>query len=78
VQIHFSAQSQRTNIVMQTLTAVTAIFLPLNFFTGFFGMNFEHLPLIHSALGMWLTLALMFAVAWALLLYFLRRRFLEK
>jgi Mg2+ and Co2+ transporter CorA len=78
VQIHFSAQSQRTNLVMQTLTAVTAIFLPLNFFTGFFGMNFDHLPLIHSAAGMWLALIGMFAVAWGLLLYFLRRRFLEK
>jgi len=78
VQIHFSAQSQRINVVMQTLTAVTAIFLPLNFFTGFFGMNFEHLPLIHSAAGMWLALAGLFAVAGGLLIYFLRRRFLGK
>jgi Mg2+ and Co2+ transporter CorA len=78
VQIHFAAQSQRTNIVMQTLTAVTAIFLPLNFLTGFFGMNFEHLPLIHSAAGMWLTMVVMLAVAWGLVLYFMRRRFLEK
>ncbi|MDR2990612.1 MAG: magnesium transporter CorA family protein [Burkholderiaceae bacterium] len=78
MQIHFSTQNQRTNAVMQTLTAVTAIFLPLNFFTGFFGMNFEHLPLIHSAAGMWLTLVVMFGMAWGLLIYFLRRRFLEK
>ena len=78
VQIHFSAQSQRTNVVMQTLTAVTAIFLPLNFFTGFFGMNFDHLPLIHSATGMWLALAVMLVVVWGLLVYFLRLRFLGK
>jgi hypothetical protein len=78
MQIHFSTQNQRTNGVMQTLTAVTAIFLPLNFFTGFFGMNFDHLPLIHSAVGMWLTLVVMFGMAWGLLIYFLRRRFLEK
>jgi len=78
VQIHFSAQSQRTNTVMQTLTAVTAVFLPLNFFTGFFGMNFDHLPLIHSVVGMWLSLVVMLGVAWGLLVYFLRRRFLEK
>ncbi|MDR2240005.1 MAG: magnesium transporter CorA family protein [Zoogloeaceae bacterium] len=78
VQIHFSAQSQRTNVVMQTLTAVTAIFLPLNFFTGFFGMNFEHLPLIHSEAGMWAALAALFGVGWGLLAYFSRRRFLNK
>jgi hypothetical protein len=41
VQIHFSAQSHRTNNIMRTLTALTAIFLPLNLITGVFGMNFE-------------------------------------
>jgi Mg2+ and Co2+ transporter CorA len=78
MQIHFSTQNQRINAVMQTLTAVTVIFLPLNFLTGFFGMNFEHLPLIHSAAGMWLTLVVMFGIAWGLLIYFMRRRYLEK
>jgi magnesium transporter len=47
VQIHFSAQSNRTNDIMRTLTALTAIFLPLNLITGFFGMNFEFMPLLH-------------------------------
>ncbi|MBL8326389.1 MAG: magnesium transporter CorA, partial [Rubrivivax sp.] len=41
VQMHFSAQSHRTNDIMRTLTALTAVFLPLNLITGFFGMNFE-------------------------------------
>ena len=41
VQMHFSAQSNRTNAIMRTLTVLTAIFLPLNLVTGFFGMNFE-------------------------------------
>ena len=49
VQMHFSAQSNRTNDIMRTLTVLTAIFLPLNLVTGFFGMNFDGLPLIHSA-----------------------------
>ena len=30
VQMHFSAQSHRTNDIMRTLTVLTAIFLPLN------------------------------------------------
>ena len=49
MQIHFSAQSHRTNDIMRTLTALTAIFLPLNLITGIFGMNFEFLPLLHDA-----------------------------
>ena len=41
VQMHFSEQSNRTNNIMRALTVLTAIFLPLNLVTGFFGMNFE-------------------------------------
>ena len=78
VQIHFAAQGHRTNDIMRTLTAVTAIFLPLNLFTGFFGMNFEHLPLIHSTEGMWLALALLVALAAGILIIFWRRRYLTR
>ena len=55
VQMHFSEQNNRTNEIMRALTVLTAIFLPLNFVTGFFGMNFEGLPLIHSAKGFWIV-----------------------
>ena len=78
VQIHFSAQGHRTNDIMRTLTAVTAIFLPLNLFTGFFGMNFEHLPLIHSTEGMWVALALLALLAGGILALFWRRRYLTR
>ena len=59
VQMHFSEQNNRTNDIMRALTVLTAIFLPLNFVTGFFGMNFEGLPLIHSATGFWVVFAVM-------------------
>jgi hypothetical protein len=49
VQMHFSALGHRTNDIMRTLTVLTAIFLPLNLITGFFGMNFDALPLIHAS-----------------------------
>ena len=78
VQIHFSAQGHRTNDTMRTLTAVTAVFLPLNLFTGFFGMNFDHLPLIHSTAGMWVALALLIALAAGILVLFWRRRYLSR
>lgn len=78
VQIHFSALSHRTNEIMRVLTALTAVFLPLNFITGFFGMNFEFLPLIHSAQAMWVMLAVMAAVAVAVLVVFWRKRYLAR
>ena len=36
-----------------------AIFMPLNLITGFFGMNFDALPLIHSARGFWIAAGIM-------------------
>jgi Mg2+ and Co2+ transporter CorA len=78
VQMHFSAQGNRTNEIMRTLTVLTAIFMPLNLVTGFFGMNFEGLPLIHSARGFWVIFTLMLTVGVALSWWFWRKRYLGR
>jgi Mg2+ and Co2+ transporter CorA len=78
VQIHFSAVGNRTNDIMRTLTALTAIFLPLNLIAGIFGMNFELLPLTHQATGFWWTLGAMGAIALALGVVFWRKRYLAR
>jgi len=78
VQMHFNAQSNRTNDIMRTLTVLTAIFLPLNLIAGIFGMNFEHIPLLHSDSGFWLAMAAMGLIALALALLFWRKRYLER
>ena len=78
VQMHFSAQGNRTNDIMRTLTVLTAIFLPLNLVTGYFGMNFEGLPLIHSATGFWLVSGVMLALGVGSSLYFWRKRYLRR
>ncbi len=77
VQMHFNAQSNRTNEIMRTLTVLTAIFLPLNLITGFFGMNFENFPALHSSHGLLLTEVFMAFVAVALALIFWRKRYLS-
>ena len=78
VQMHFSAQSHRTNDIMRTLTAVTAIFLPLNLITGFFGMNFEFMPVIHSSAGFWWTFGFMVLLVVVVLTVFLRKRYIAR
>ena len=78
VQMHFMAQGNRTNDIMRTLTVLTAIFLPLNLVTGFFGMNFEGLPLIHSARGFWFVAGLMLLLGAGLASFFWRKRYLRR
>jgi len=76
VQMYFAAQSNRTNAIMRTLTVLTAIFLPLNLVTGFFGMNFEALPLIHSPRGFWAIFGLMLLLGIGASAYFWRKRYI--
>lgn len=78
VQMHFNVQSNRTNDIMRTLTALTAIFLPLNLIAAVFGMNFEFMPWLHQASGFWWTLAIMGGIATTMCLVFWRKRYLAR
>jgi Mg2+ and Co2+ transporter CorA len=78
VQIHFNAQSNRTNETMRTLTSITAIFLPLNLIAAIFGMNFEVIPLLHSNAGFWWTIGSMGLIALTLAWLFWRKRYLAR
>jgi Mg2+ and Co2+ transporter CorA len=78
VQMHFSAQSHRTNDIMRTLTALTAIFLPLNLIAGIFGMNFDFIPLLHIHSGFWWAMGSMALIAMALGLLFWRKRYIAR
>jgi magnesium transporter len=78
VQIHFSALGHRTNEIMRTLTALTAIFLPLNLIAGFFGMNFEYLPFTRQHDGVFWILGVMAAIAVVLGVVFWRKRYLAR
>jgi Mg2+ and Co2+ transporter CorA len=75
--MHFSAQSHRTNDIMRTLTALTAVFLPLNLLAGIFGMNFEFMPVLHLAYGFWWAMGGMLLIATVLMGYFWRKHYLN-
>jgi magnesium transporter len=78
VQMHFSVQSHRANDIMRVLTALTAVFLPLNLIAGIFGMNFEFIPLVHKADGFWIAMGSMGAIAVVLVVVFWRKRYLAR
>lgn len=71
---HFSAQSQRMNEIMKTLTVVSVIFMPLTFIVGVYGMNFDHMPELRWYYGYFEVLALMFVLVIGMLAYFKKKK----
>ena len=76
IEGYLSLASHRLNNIMKILTIVTAIFVPLSFLAGIYGMNFEYMPELKSHTGTFVLLGVMAAIATALLLVFRRRRWL--
>lgn len=59
MDLHHLNLSQRTNGVMQLLTIVSTIFIPLTFIAGVYGMNFDNMPELHwqyGYLGAWVLM----------------------
>jgi magnesium transporter len=44
LDIYLSSISNKMNAIMKVLTIIATIFIPLGFFAGVYGMNFEHMP----------------------------------
>jgi magnesium transporter len=75
---YYAAQGQRMNEIMKTLTIVSAIFIPLTFIAGLYGMNFENMPELKKKNGYFVVLAVMFAIGTILFFYFLRRGWIKR
>lgn len=73
LDLYYSNINTRMNEIMQRLTVVSTIFIPLTFMAGVWGMNFKFMPELSSPYG--------YLVAWgtfigigALAAYFLKRK----
>lgn len=66
----------KANGVVQILTIVSSIFIPLTFIVGVYGMNFENMPELKWEYGYYAVLGFMAFVALILLLYFHRKRWI--
>ncbi len=73
---YISLASHRLNNIIRVLTIITAIFVPLSFLAGVYGMNFEYMPELKSHLGYFAVLTVMATVAVTLILLFRRNRWL--
>jgi len=61
---------------LNLLTIWSTIFLPLSFYTGLFGMNFDDVPFLNNHHGFWIFTILTTATAMVMWIYFKRNKWL--
>lgn len=75
VQLHFSAVAHGTNKIVNRLTVISAVFLPLSLMAGIWGMNFEYMPELKIKNAYFYALGTLISVGALLLLFFKRKGF---
>ncbi|MFQ3244562.1 MAG: magnesium transporter [Arenicella sp.] len=73
---YLGMSSHQLNRVMQLLTIITVIFVPLTFMAGIYGMNFEYIPELSFKGGYFVLLGAMLVIAVIQVVYFRRKRWL--
>lgn len=71
-----NANSNRMNEVMKALTIMASLFMPITFFAGLYGMNFEHIPELGWKYSYPVFLGVCAATTISLLVYFKRKRWI--
>ncbi|MCF0053368.1 magnesium/cobalt transporter CorA [Dyadobacter sp. LJ53] len=74
--VHLSTISNRMNSVMKTLTIFSAVFMPLTFIVGVYGMNFDNMPELRTHYGYYYVWGLMIAVTIGLIFYFKSKKWM--
>jgi len=74
MEVNLSVLSYQLNKVMKVLAMISAIFIPLSFIAGIYGMNFENMPELATSFGYFIVLGVMFLVAAIMIVFFKVRR----
>jgi len=74
--LYLSEISLKMNNVMQVLTIISTIFIPLTFLAGIYGMNFEHMPELGWEYSYPLLWGIMVLISIGLIFYFKHKKWL--
>jgi magnesium transporter len=73
---YLSVSSHQLNATMRVLTVITAIFIPLGFLAGIYGMNFEYIPELKAENGYFYLLSFMALLSSGLIVLFKKKKWL--
>jgi magnesium transporter len=76
MELYMTGVSNRMNEVMKVLTIIATVFIPLSFFAGLYGMNFEYMPELGVRWAYPALLTFMLGMAGGMLVYFRRKGWL--
>jgi Mg2+ and Co2+ transporter CorA len=68
--------ANRTNDIVKGLTILATIMLPLTLVTGYFGMNFEYIPLLKGQNGIWYATGVLLFITVSMLAFFKHKKWL--
>ncbi len=74
INLFFSVQGHRMNMVMKTLTVISSIFIPLTFIAGVYGMNFVNIPELNFKWGYFAVWGIMLIIFVLMLFYFKKKK----
>lgn len=76
LDLYQTGVSNKMNQVMQVLTIIATIFIPLTFIAGIYGMNFQYMPELGWRYGYFVVMGVMAAIIVVMVLYFKKKRWL--
>ncbi len=76
LEMHHANQGNRMNNIMKVLTIVSAIFVPLTFIAGLYGMNFKNMPELEQPYGYYVCLGVMTFIGIAMSFWFWYKKWL--
>lgn len=75
-ELYLAEISLRMNNVMQVLTIISTVFIPLTFLVGVYGMNFDVMPELHWRQSYFALWGVMLVIVVFMVLYFKRKKWL--
>lgn len=73
-EVYSTNVSNKQNEVMKTLTIFSAIFIPLSFIAGIFGMNFINFPILKNHYGLLIFTGICILIPVIMLIYFKKKK----
>ena len=73
-EINMLNTGNKMNHIMSVLTVFSAVFIPLNFMTGYFGMNFKHFPGLDHPQAIPIFVTIVAIIATSMIVFFKKKK----